>query len=64
MVVRAKFNGHIAQAITKALAAGQHYIIQEELIQLLHYTVENNPSNEIQSTIQSALPKSLHVRFQ
>lgn len=61
--VRVKFNPPIAEAITKSLTAGQHYIIQDELIQLLYYTVMNNSANNVQNTIQQALPKKLHVSF-
>ena len=41
--------------------AGQHYIIQDELLQLLHQTVSKNSQSNIQSTIKQALPKKLHV---
>ena len=43
--------------------AGQHYIIQDELLQLLHQTVSKNSHSNIQSTIKQALPKKLHVSF-
>ncbi|CBY21399.1 unnamed protein product [Oikopleura dioica] len=57
--VRVNINPLIVRAISSTLLAGQHLIIEDELITLLHHTFYENKVCDLQSIFTDSLPKHL-----
>ncbi|CAG5105640.1 Oidioi.mRNA.OKI2018_I69.chr1.g2314.t1.cds [Oikopleura dioica] len=57
--VRVNINPLIVGAVSSTLLAGQHLIIEDELITLLHHTFYENKICDLQSIFTNTLPKHL-----
>lgn len=57
--VRVKINPAMVQAIVPALLAGQHLIVEDELITILHHTFYENKTSDVQSIFNNCLPKHM-----
>jgi len=61
IMFRVNINPLIVRAISSTLLAGQHLIIEDELITLLHHTFYENKVCDLQSIFTDSLPKHLTV---